>query len=168
MSWTKCKNEQRTITPKLGKTMLRFLCTAHLPNEIYVASTYKVSCWYLGQSSKCKNEQRAITPKLGKAVTVLVQCTCTPWGLSTYKVSCWYLLLLQKYILDKGWTDGQSGDYMLTLREHKKSYHKCDLILAGDTSTHLCIKFSNPSRNDKIVDPTRTSVIMNFDLAYNT
>jgi hypothetical protein len=50
---SKCQNKQRGIIQKLGKAELRFLCTAHQLNEIYISTkfhvdtSYKVSCWYL-------------------------------------------------------------------------------------------------------------------------
>jgi hypothetical protein len=45
---SKCKNKQRGIIPKLGKAELWFLCTAHLPNEIYQPTQFHVdtSCCF--------------------------------------------------------------------------------------------------------------------------
>jgi hypothetical protein len=37
---SKCKNEQRIITPKLGMAELRFLNTAQLPIEIYLPTKF--------------------------------------------------------------------------------------------------------------------------------
>jgi len=80
---SKCKKEQRAITPKLDKAELCFLCTALSLNEIYIylhiflLISPVVSEICHGQSSKCKMEQRALTPKLGKAVMVLMHCTST-------------------------------------------------------------------------------------------
>jgi hypothetical protein len=34
--YSRAKNEQRVITPKIGKPELRFFCTAHLPYKIYL------------------------------------------------------------------------------------------------------------------------------------
>jgi hypothetical protein len=42
MSQTKFKNEQRAITPKLGKAELRFFCTALLSNEINLPTKFHV------------------------------------------------------------------------------------------------------------------------------
>jgi hypothetical protein len=39
---SKCKNEQRAITSKLGKAELRFLSTALLPNEVYLPTKFHV------------------------------------------------------------------------------------------------------------------------------
>jgi hypothetical protein len=39
---SKCKNKQRAIIQKLGKTELRFLYTAHLLNEIYLPTKFYV------------------------------------------------------------------------------------------------------------------------------
>jgi hypothetical protein len=45
---SKCKNEQRAITPKLGKVELWFFCTALLLNEIYQPTKFLVytSCCF--------------------------------------------------------------------------------------------------------------------------
>ena len=42
----KCKNEQRTITPKLDKPELQFVCTVHLLNEIDLPTQFLagISC----------------------------------------------------------------------------------------------------------------------------
>jgi hypothetical protein len=34
---SKCKNEEKALTPKLRKAQLRFFCTALLSNELYLA-----------------------------------------------------------------------------------------------------------------------------------
>jgi hypothetical protein len=59
---SKCKNEQRAITLKLGITELRCFCSALLFNEISLPTNFilillMVSDLCSGQSSKCKNEQ---------------------------------------------------------------------------------------------------------------
>jgi hypothetical protein len=41
----KCKNEQRAITPKEVMAELRFLCTAHLPIEIYLPTNFYVDIY---------------------------------------------------------------------------------------------------------------------------
>jgi hypothetical protein len=43
---SKYKNEQRAITPKLGKTELWFLCTVHLLNEMYLPTKLHVGISY--------------------------------------------------------------------------------------------------------------------------
>jgi hypothetical protein len=61
---------QSAITPKLGKAELRFLCTAHKPNEINLPTQFHDDNFYSYRvmfCSKCKNEQRGITPKMSKA-----------------------------------------------------------------------------------------------------
>jgi hypothetical protein len=43
---SKCKNEQRAITPKLGKTELWFFSAAFLLNEIYLPTQFHVDISY--------------------------------------------------------------------------------------------------------------------------
>jgi hypothetical protein len=43
---SKSKNKQRAITPELGKAELWFLCTAHLPIEIYLPTKFHVDISY--------------------------------------------------------------------------------------------------------------------------
>jgi hypothetical protein len=72
---SKCKNKQRAIIQVLDKADLRFLCTAHLLNEIYLPTKIHVDTSdSFRQSSKFKNKQRAIIQKLGKAE---LQFLCT-------------------------------------------------------------------------------------------
>jgi hypothetical protein len=68
---SKCKNEQRAITPKLGRQSYgSFALHFYLMTFIKLLNVLFISLIFLefcpGQSSKCKNEQRAITPKLSK------------------------------------------------------------------------------------------------------
>jgi hypothetical protein len=112
---SKFQNEQRKITPKLGKTELWFFNNALLRNEISLPTKFhvdisytfkimsrtkfKVLTWTKGNNSKNRQGR----------VTVLMHCTPTQWNLSNYKVSCWYLLLFQTYNPDKKKrTDGQT------------------------------------------------------------
>jgi hypothetical protein len=43
---SKCKNKQRVIIQKIGMAELRFLCTAHLLNEIYLPTKFHVDNYY--------------------------------------------------------------------------------------------------------------------------
>jgi hypothetical protein len=43
---SKCENKQRGIIKELGKAELRFLCTAHLLNEIYLPIKFHVDTSY--------------------------------------------------------------------------------------------------------------------------
>jgi hypothetical protein len=57
---SKCKNKQRAIIHKLGKTELWFLSTAHLLNEIYLPTRFHVdtSCCFKVMSRKRKADGR--------------------------------------------------------------------------------------------------------------
>jgi hypothetical protein len=45
---TLCSGElKQAITPKLGKAELQFLCTAYLPNEIYIPAKFHVDTFVL-------------------------------------------------------------------------------------------------------------------------
>ena len=66
----KIVNTQRTITPKVGKPELRFMCST-LPLMVFnicvkvyenISSRFKV----MERTRKIVNTQRAITPKVGK------------------------------------------------------------------------------------------------------
>jgi hypothetical protein len=43
---SKCTNKHRAIIQKLGKAELRFLCTTHLLNEIYLPTKFHVDTSY--------------------------------------------------------------------------------------------------------------------------
>jgi hypothetical protein len=85
--------------------------------------SFIVSKICLGQSSKCKIKQRALTSKLGKTELWFL---CNAHLLNEINIptkfhvdtSCCYRVMSRSKIAD-GQTDGQSGDYMLTLRVHK-------------------------------------------------
>jgi hypothetical protein len=62
---SKWKIEQRVITQKSGRAELRFLYTAHLPNEIYQATKFHVdtSCC-LGGMSRTRKADRGTKRQL--------------------------------------------------------------------------------------------------------
>jgi hypothetical protein len=97
----KCKNEQRAITLKKGKTELWFF-TLHFDSMryIYLQSFMLISLIPLELSSKYKLKKGNNSKIRQDRVTVLMHCSSTHWDLSTLKTSCWYLLLFRTRIAD--------------------------------------------------------------------
>jgi hypothetical protein len=75
---SKCKNKQRGIIQKIGKAELRFLCTAHLLNEIYLPTKFHVdtSCCYVPDKKRGQTDGRTdggTARRTDKAATI-----CSP------------------------------------------------------------------------------------------
>jgi hypothetical protein len=117
---SKSKNEQRAITPTLGKIKLWFFAlhisqiwSTYLQSSMSISLIVSELCH--GQCSNCKNEQRSVTQKLGNAELRFLSTAHLP---NEIYLPTNFMFLFQRYVCsDKKSrrTDRQNGDYMLII-----------------------------------------------------
>jgi hypothetical protein len=123
MFWTKFKVLKSTKgnNSKIRQKKLWFMCTAHLPIEIYLLTKFHVDFFYnFRDMSRTRFFYKRRNLKSGhNSVMVLWHCTPSQCFLQLYEVLTNYLQGFSSYAPDKktdGRTDGQGGDFIISLR----------------------------------------------------